>query len=118
MSSYPERPGFKGDPNGPGADGARYYAGQVKGRRLQALSALDRGPATAEQISEQIGVHWYLIRPRLSELKALGFVTETGERGRGALGGQATVWRQLTPEERAVWLARQEADLEARREAA
>lgn len=107
MSTYPETPGFKGNPNGPGAEAATFYAPQVKGRRLQVLRGLDEGPGTAEQIGERIGLHWYLTRPRLSELKALGYVAETGARGRGALGGSVSVWRKLTAEEREAWLAEQ-----------
>ncbi len=99
MSRYPDTPGFKGNLSGPGADGARNYSSQVKGRRLQVLEGLAAGPGTAETIGERIGLHWYLTRPRLSELKAMGLVRETGERGRGALGGHVSVWRLSTPEE-------------------
>ena len=98
--TYPNEPGFKGAPNGTGALAATRYAPQVKGRRAQVLEGLEAGPATAEQLGERIGLHWYLTRPRLSELKALGFVTETGERGRGALGGEVNVWRLTTAAER------------------
>lgn len=106
MSGYPDSPGFKGDPAGPGADGARYYGRQVKGRRLQVLRGLEAGPGTAEQIAERVDLHWYLTRPRLSELKALGLVIETGERGRGALGGSVSHWRLTTTRERSDFAAR------------
>jgi len=102
---YPVSLGFKGDPQGPGAEGARYYADQVKGRRRQVLDALGDQPGTAEEIGERCGLHWYLTRPRLSELKAMGLVIETGARGRGALGGSVSVWRQTTGEERAAFAA-------------
>lgn len=100
MSKFPEHPGFKGDPQGPGADAALYYSAQVKGRRRQVLDGLADGPASAEQVADRIGLHWYLTRPRLSELKALGLVIETGSRGRGALGGSVSIWRETTEEER------------------
>jgi hypothetical protein len=63
---YPDAPGFKGASDGTSADGARYYAPQVIGRRRQVLDGVSKGPATAEQIGERVGLHWYLTRPRLS----------------------------------------------------
>lgn len=106
--TYPETPGWKG--SGPtGREAANAYAPQVRGRRAQVLAGLDVGPATAEQIGERVGLHWYLTRPRLSELKALGLVVETGQTGRGALGGKVAVWRLTTPEERRAFAADGEA---------
>ena len=101
---YPQTPGHKGD-NGVSREAAEHYAPQVSGRRAQVLDGLKAGPATAEQIGERIGLHWYLTRPRLSELKALGLVIETGGRGTGALGGKVSVWRLTTPTERAAFEA-------------
>ena len=103
--SYPDTPGFKGSASGTGALAASNYAPQVKGRRAQVLAGLEAGPATAEEVGERIGLHWYLTRPRLSELKALGLVTETGGRGRGALGGEVNVWRLTTATERSQFAA-------------
>lgn len=111
MSGYRDgsEPGFKGDPNGPGADGARYYAGQMARRQRQVLDGLGRGPKNAEQIGAEIGLHWYLVRPRLSELEAKGAVVKTGERGRSALGGKSTMYRPATAEEASLFLARKAA---------
>jgi DNA-binding IclR family transcriptional regulator len=106
---YPHGAGFKGANDGPGADAARYYGAQVRGRRLQVLNGLSKGPGTAEEIGERVALHWYLTRPRISELKALGLVTATGERGRGALGGSVTRWRLTTVEERSIFAARKAA---------
>lgn len=100
MSRYPETAGFKGDPSGPGAEAAAYYLPQLNTRRRQVLDGLGEGPKTAEQIGGEIGLHWYLVRPRLSELKALGLVAETGQRGASALGGKCTVYRPTTDAER------------------
>lgn len=102
MSSlYPNSPGFKDD--GPGREAALKCAPKAKGRRDQVLAGLNAGPATAEEIGERIGLHWYLTRPRLSELLALGLVAKTGDRGRGALGGSVNRWRLTTAAERAVF---------------
>jgi predicted ArsR family transcriptional regulator len=110
MAPYPDEAGFKGSASGPGADNARYYSAQVTGRRRQVLGGLDVGPGTAEEIAVRVGLHWYLTRPRLSELKALGLVIETGERGTGALGGSVSRWRLTSSEERAQFAARKAAE--------
>lgn len=110
-SVYPNHPGHKGD-SGTGRDAAMKYAPQAPTRRAQVLHGLAAGPATAEEIGERIDLHWYLTRPRLSELKALGYVVETGERGRGALGGSVNRWRLTTGPERFDFNARQAAKVE------
>ena len=109
MTGYPETAGFKGDANGPGAESAAYYLPQLSTRRRQVLDGLGDGPKTAEQIGGEIGLHWYLVRPRLSELKALGLVAETGQRGASALGGKCTVYRPTTETERSLFAARKAA---------
>jgi len=103
--TYPEHAaGFKGDPNGPGAGAAAAYRPQLSRRRAQVLRGLEQGPGTAEQIGKRVFLDWFLTRPRLSELKALGLAIETGERGRSAFGGSCSVWRQTTPAEREAFL--------------
>lgn len=106
MTGYPETAGFKGDPNGPGAEAAAYYLPQLNTRRRQVLDGLGAGPKTAEQIGQDVGLHWYLVRPRLSELKALGLVAETGQRGDSALGGKCAVYRPTSDDERTLFAAR------------
>lgn len=112
MSAYREgtEPGFKGDPAGPGADAARYYAGQMPRRQREVLVGLGTGPKNAEQISSEIGLHWYLVRPRLSELERKGLIVKTGARGTSALGGRSTMYRPATPEEVSLAHARRAAD--------
>ena len=113
MSRYPEVPGFKGS-SGTGQEAADYYAAQAQGRKGQVLAGLEAlgGTATCEEISVEIGLHWYLCRPRISECKALGLVIETGERGAGALGGRVNQWRLTTPDERSLFFARAAAEFE------
>lgn len=106
---YPRVAGFKGDPGGPGADAARALSPQIRGRRREALEGLRSLPGacgTAEQVAAVVGRHWYVTRPRLSELKALGEIVDTGERGPSAFGGWATIYRVATAQERALFLAR------------
>lgn len=103
MSGYPERPGWKGQAE-TGRNAALTYAAEAKGRRAQVLTAMAEGPGTAEEIGERIGLHWYLCRPRLSELRNLGYVMDSGSRGHGALGGKVIRWRLTSPAERADFL--------------
>jgi DNA-binding IclR family transcriptional regulator len=106
MGSYPELPGWKGASE-TGREAALAYASEAKGRRAQVLRAMADGPGTAEEIGGRIGLHWYLTRPRLSELRNMGYVADSGERGKGALGGKVIRWRLLSRQERAEYLAKQ-----------
>ena len=110
VSRYPDGPGYKDE--GPGREAAVAYSGKARTHRQQVLEALHQGPGTAEEIGERIGLHWYLTRPRLSELHALGQAMKTGERGRGALGGSVNRWRIATSEELALVAARRAAEAE------
>ena len=109
---YPDGAGFKGGRGGTGEAGAIQTAPKLKGRRAAVYDALAERPGTAEQLGARIGLHWYLCRPRLSELKARGLAIETGERGAGAMGGTVNVWRATTAEERALSAARRAAEAE------
>lgn len=108
--SFPEIPGWKGECE-TGREAAIAYAPKAGTRRAAVLAALEElKAASAEEISEATGIHWYLVRPRLSELKAFGLVRDSGGRGIGALGGKVAVWRPATPEERAAYVAAKEDD--------
>jgi hypothetical protein len=110
--AYPFTPGFKGDAD-TGRDGARKFAPKCATRQAEALEALRAlGEASAEQIAERTGRHWYLTRPRLSELKAQGMVQDTGRRAPTTMGGNTIVWRCSTPEELAIHLAREAVETE------
>jgi hypothetical protein len=76
------------------------------------------GEASAEQIADRTERHWYLVRPRLSELKAQGKIRDTGKRAATGMGGQTIVWRLSTPEEVALHLAREAVEAEKYGEAA
>jgi len=115
---YPLTPGFKGNAE-TGRDGARMFASKCGSRQAEALEALrELGEASAEQIAEHTSRHWYLVRPRLSELKAQGKVQDTGRRAATGMGGQTTVWRLSTPEELALHHAREAVEAEKYGEAA
>lgn len=105
-ASYPHTPGHKGTSD-TGRIAAERYAPKALTKRAKVLEQLAHGAQTAEEIAEALDDHWYLVRPRLSELKALGLAIETGEHGTGALGGRVNVWRRTTAEEQAEHVARE-----------
>lgn len=107
MTGYPDTmPGWKGPSDGPGADAARAFSSQLGRRQREVLEALGAESLNAEGISERTGRHWYVVRPRLSELERLGLVVKTGERGRSAFGGKSTIYRRSTPAGYAAHVAR------------
>lgn len=103
---YPHSlPGFKGAIE-TGRQEAVAFAPKLGRRQAEVLADLERhGSSSAEQIGERIGRHWYLVRPRISELKALGLVIDSGGRVTSALGGKTHQVRLTTPEERARFAA-------------
>lgn len=65
----------------------------VKGLQLDVLAMMDvRGPQTADDLARLIGEDTLSIRPRLTELKNLGLVVDTGMRRQSDRGRQAIVW--------------------------
>jgi predicted ArsR family transcriptional regulator len=110
--SYPNTAGFKGrvETGRAGAEHANATLGRRRAEALEALKAL--GEASADQVAEKIGRHWFHVRPRFSEMKALGYVQDTGRRVATGLGGNTVVYRPSTVEELAVALARKAADAE------
>lgn len=62
--------------------------------RSKVLDVLARvGPLTADQCSVALSIDKLSIRPRLTELKALGKVIDSGQRRPNSSGKRAIVWR-------------------------
>jgi predicted ArsR family transcriptional regulator len=51
--------------------------------------------ATADEIATELGESVLSVRPRVSELRALGEIEETGERRVNESGRRAIVWRTV-----------------------
>lgn len=103
--TYPHSPGFKGRIE-TGRDGARAFAPKLAARQAEALDALrQHGPATADAIAAHLERHWYVVRPRFSELRELGLIVDTGERQPTEFGGKTWVARIATAEEFANHIA-------------
>lgn len=93
LASYPAGPGYK--VRGPSAEAARQIAGKIKRLQADVLAELRRWPAgrTADQIADGLQRSPLSIRPRVTELKALGKIVPTGERRRNESGMSASVWK-------------------------
>lgn len=88
--TYPASPGFKR------TDTSRQAAEDMKPNaatlRAKVLRVLALGPRTADECAADLRHPILSIRPRLSELRELGKVVDTGERRRNASGKNAIVW--------------------------
>src|SRR5688500_7682694 len=89
---YPAVPGYKS------RDTAREAAESIKPKastlRARVLSELARYPMTADECATALRQPVLSIRPRFSELAALGKIEDTGERRFNASGKRAAVWRR------------------------
>ena len=106
--SYPHHPGWKGDLD-TGRNAAISHAAKAPSIQSRALAVIERRNASAEQVADEIGVHWQIARARCSDLRALGMIDDSGARADGALGGKSVVWRATTPLERAAYARAREA---------
>lgn len=107
MTGYPlTHPGFKDrGPYGTSKAAADGIAPKAPSLRERVLNRLLAGPQTPEAVADALGQHFTVVRPRFSELRAAGLIVPTGDKGSGALGGKALLWRRCTPGETASFLA-------------
>lgn len=91
LFAYPSSPGFKRD--GTSRDAAAAIADRAPGIRERVFAALkSRGPMTADECGVALGLEWWTVRPRFSELVRLGRIRATGERRANESGKQADVY--------------------------
>lgn len=57
----------------------------------------NNGAATADEVARRIGASPLTIRPRISELRNMGKVYDTGRRSQNASGKSAAVWSLTMP---------------------
>jgi hypothetical protein len=97
-SSYPHAPGYKAA--GASQEAAQHVAGAASRLRAAVLAELRRWPdgRTADEIADGLRRSPLSVRPRVTELKALGRIVPTGERRRNESGMSATVWRAVGSE--------------------
>lgn len=93
---YPDAPGFK--VSGPSEDAAVRVAGSaavLRGRVLDAFKRTYPQGRTADEIATELDASILSVRPRVSELRRGGSLTDTGARRRNESGMTATVWRLI-----------------------
>lgn len=97
MHAYPNSPGWKEWDGDTSAAAAVAVAETAESLRDRVLRLLARGPLTADEAAERLGVDRLAIRPRFSELKLLGQVVKTEARRCNVSGKAAVVWRTAGP---------------------
>jgi hypothetical protein len=92
LFAYRGAPGVKSD-DATTLRAALDMAGRAHYLRAAVLSDMKaNGPGTADQIARRIGESILAIRPRCSELRAAGFIRDSGVRSRNDSGKSAIVW--------------------------
>ena len=91
IARYPHGPGFKR--HGTSSAAARHLANTAARLRTDVLHEFTAGAGTADEIAKRIQRSPLSVRPRVSELSALGKIVQTGERRRNESGMTAAVWR-------------------------
>lgn len=88
---YPHAPGAKtGGTSQEAADKTKRRAPLLRNLCLDLLIASTG--LTADEVAGRAGFSVLSIRPRLTELRALGLIKDSGERRKNASGHRAAVW--------------------------
>lgn len=91
---YPDVPVAKTD--GTSQEAADAIADRAPTLRDQALAILREEALTADEVAARMDCRIWSIRPRITELKLLGLVADTGERRLNISGRRAEVVRAAT----------------------
>jgi len=91
LDRYPRVAGWKStDTSRAAAADIEDDAATIRGK---VVVVLRRGPLTADETAARLGMGLLSVRPRLSELRRMGRIDDTGFRRPNASGKQAIVWR-------------------------
>src|SRR5262249_49723646 len=90
VMGYPDEPGWKASDTETSRAAARGVNGTVRGRVLLVYRSVD--DATADEVAGRLSLSILAVRPRCSELKALGFLMDSGKRRRNRSGHRAVAW--------------------------
>ena len=97
---YPDQPGARCGSPETAFEAAEHVADAAKSReRLARVLIRNRGSygATADEVAQALGwIPHYAARPRLSGMKALGEIVDSGVRRTGLSGRRQAAW--ITPE--------------------
>lgn len=93
MPYEPEGPGWKqGETSAQAAADMAPKAATLRQMALEALREADE-PLTADEVAARLRMDRLSIRPRLTELKNLGRVVDSGQRGTTLAGKSAVKWK-------------------------
>ena len=90
MTTYPTTPGFKA--SGTSQDAALEIKPHAQNLREGCLRELAAASLTADEVANRLDSSILAIRPRISELKALGQIMDSGMRRPNSSGHKAVVW--------------------------
>ena len=99
MSHYPTAPGFKTTTPETSALAAAQIAARSGDLRGGVLLILKNKNCTADEVADQLGESVLSVRPRLSELRAMGKIIPTPYRHKNASGHSAVVWTVSEPKQ-------------------
>jgi hypothetical protein len=90
--AYPSAPGFKAA--GPSEEAAKAIASVAATLRNQVRDAIANAPGglTADEVAHKLNRSILSVRPRVSELRRLGEIKQSGARGKNESGMSASVW--------------------------
>lgn len=92
-ATYPERPGFK-EPT-TSKEAAEDVSPRASLLRDRVLALFDGNALTADECAAALGETAFAVRPRLSELRAMGLIEPTDQRRKNKSGCSARVWRAV-----------------------
>jgi predicted ArsR family transcriptional regulator len=87
---YPLEPGYKAP--GPSAEAADEMLGRAETLRRQCYRLLHGRPMTADECAAALHESVLAVRPRLSELRTMRLIADSGVRRLNRSGKRATVW--------------------------
>jgi hypothetical protein len=95
--TYPDAPGFKAP--GPSEDAATAIAPIAGNLRDQVREVIANSPSgiTADGVARELGRSILSVRPRVSELRRLGEIRQSGARGKNESGMTASIWVLAPP---------------------
>lgn len=94
---YPQHPGWRTDSPETARHAAAKVATKAKTLREQCLELLADRPMAADEAAMALNVSILSIRPRFSELRAMGLIEDSGQRWLGHNGVRLAVWQLAKP---------------------
>jgi predicted ArsR family transcriptional regulator len=91
IDRYPHTPGHRQtDTSADAADAMQPLAETVRASCLDVLKS--RGPLTADETADALGLSILTVRPRMTELRQMGLARDSGDRRPNRSGKSAIVW--------------------------